>query len=139
SLQDITGTLLADLGRFEEAQQAYERAVAIQSRVPSIPRQDPRPRMLEAYYSNNLAWFLATCPDPRFRDSGRAVELAKKTVETDAKNAGFWNTLGVAHYRDGDWKAAVAALEKGMSLRNGGDGTDWYFLAMAHWQLDDQD
>ncbi len=48
----------------------------------------------------------------------------------------YWNTLGVAQYRAGDWKAAVAALEKSMRLRGGGDAFDWFFLAMADWRLD---
>jgi hypothetical protein len=26
-----------------------------------------------------------------------------------------------------------------MELRNGGDSTDWFFLAMTHWQLGDKD
>jgi hypothetical protein len=26
-----------------------------------------------------------------------------------------------------------------MELRNGGDPTDWFFLAMAHWRLGDRD
>ena len=26
-----------------------------------------------------------------------------------------------------------------MELRKGGDGTDWFFLAMAHWHLGDKD
>ena len=70
---------------------------------------------------------------------GRAVELAKKAVELAPKQGTFWNTLGVAHYRAGDWKAAVAALEKSEELRNGGDSFDWFFLAMAHWQLGEKD
>jgi hypothetical protein len=37
----------------------------------------------------------------------------------------------VAQYRTGDWSAAVAALEKSMGLRAGGDVYDWLFLAMA--------
>jgi hypothetical protein len=32
-----------------------------------------------------------------------------------------------------------ADLEKSMQLRNGGDGEDWFFLAMAHWQLGNED
>ena len=32
-------------------------------------------------------------------------------------------------------KAAIAALEKSVTLRKGGDSFDWFFLAMAHWQL----
>ena len=26
-----------------------------------------------------------------------------------------------------------------MEIRNGGDSFDWFFLAMAHWQLDEKD
>ena len=44
----------------------------------------------------------------------------------------------MAHYRAGDWKAAIEALTKSMELRNGGDSNDWFFLAMAHWQLGDK-
>ena len=54
-------------------------------------------------------------------------------------SGGLWNTLGVAHYRAGDWNAAQAALEKSITLRKEGDAFDWFFLAMAHWQLKNQD
>jgi len=84
---------------------------------------------------NNLAWFLATCTDPKFRDSGRAVELAKKALQMAPKRDVFWKTLGVAHYRAGDWKSAVVALEKSSELRKGGDANDGFFLAMTQWQL----
>ena len=56
-------------------------------------------------------------------------------MELDPKNGGFWNTLGVAHYRATEWQAAVTVLEKSMKLRKGGNAFDWFFLAMAHWQL----
>jgi tetratricopeptide (TPR) repeat protein len=88
---------------------------------------------------NNLAWLLATCPEPKFRDSDKAVQLAKKAVALAAKEGGHWNTLGVARYRAGNWKDAVAALEKSMQLRKGGDSFDWFFLAMAHWQMGEKD
>ena len=87
---------------------------------------------------NNLAWLAATCPDPVIRNPRRAVELAKKAVELAPKQGTHWNTLGVAHYRAGDWKAAVDALTKSMELGHGGDGNDWFFLAMAQWQLGDR-
>jgi len=94
-----------------------------------------------AWYNNALAWSLATCPDPQFRSPARAVELARRAVQLapEVGTGGCWNTLGVAHYRTGDWKATLAALEKAMQLSNGGDGTDWFFLAMAHWQLGGKD
>ena len=39
----------------------------------------------------------------------------------------------------GDWKAAIAALDKSMELRKGGNSKEWFFLAMAHWQLGEKD
>jgi hypothetical protein len=47
--------------------------------------------------------------------------------------------LGVAQYRSGDWKAAVEALMKSVQLRQGGDSFDFFFLAMAHWQLNEKE
>jgi tetratricopeptide (TPR) repeat protein len=88
--------------------------------------------------NNDLAWLLATCPDPKSRNAARAVELAKAAVELDPKTGAYWNTLGVAHYRAGDWKAAVIALHKSMELGKGGESFDWFFLAMTHWQLGDK-
>ena len=88
---------------------------------------------------NDLAWLLATCPEVRLRDAGRALELAKKAVELAPKVGAYWNTLGAAQYRAADWKASVSALEKSRELRNGGDSFDWFVLAMAHWQLGDKE
>jgi tetratricopeptide (TPR) repeat protein len=88
---------------------------------------------------NTLGRLLATSSDPTVRNATRAVELAEKAVELAPKEGNYWNTLGIAHYRAGDGKAAVAALEKSMDLREGGDSFDWFFLAMAHWQLGDKD
>jgi serine/threonine protein kinase/tetratricopeptide (TPR) repeat protein len=88
---------------------------------------------------NSLAWFLATCPEPRFRDASRAVELAKQAVARAPQEGNYWNTLGVAQFRAGDWNAALLALKKSMALRQGGDSADWFFLAMAHWQQDDKE
>ena len=92
----------------------------------------------------NLAEVLLTHPDPKRRDPRQALELARQGVEFARKarnpNEGnIWNTVGMAHYRTGDWKAAVKALEKSMELRKGGDSYDWFFLAMAHWQLGAKD
>jgi tetratricopeptide (TPR) repeat protein len=84
---------------------------------------------------NALARYLATCPDPRFRDASQAVDLARKVATKTPNDGAIWNTLGVALYRAGDWQSAVTALEKGMSLRQGEGSGDWFFLAMAHWRL----
>ena len=97
-------------------------------------RLDPK----DGGYRGGLAWLLATCPDARFRDPNRAVELAREAVRLAPEDGAIWNTLGVAEYGAGHWKEAIDALKKSEELHSGGDGYDWFFLAMAHWQLDDK-
>ena len=89
--------------------------------------------------NNDLAWFLVTSPEPCLRDAARALRLAQKAVTARPESANYRNTLGVAYYRSGDDRAAVAELEKAMSLQAGGTPFDWFFLAMAHWRLGDRD
>jgi serine/threonine protein kinase/tetratricopeptide (TPR) repeat protein len=150
---------------FPESWQEYDRAVDYLARSLGLAKQDPKlsvdqRRSAERAYSdrikeslqeaikwsandpkgmNKLAWFLANCPDASLRDPGQAVELAKKAVEKKPEEGGYWNTLAMAHYRAGAWQPAVTALEKGMQLRNGGDSSDWFVLAMAQWQLGEKD
>jgi serine/threonine protein kinase/tetratricopeptide (TPR) repeat protein len=85
--------------------------------------------------NNALAWMLATCLDVKFRDAHQAVQFAKKATQAAPKVASLWNTLGVAHYRAGQWPEALAALENSMQLGDGGDASDWFFIAMAHRRL----
>jgi tetratricopeptide (TPR) repeat protein len=89
-----------------------------------------------------LARILATCPEAKLRGPSRAIELARKEVQRELRrhpkgtmHAYNLYTLGVAHYRAGDWKAAIAALDKHRELNGGGDAQDWLFLAMAHRKL----
>jgi tetratricopeptide (TPR) repeat protein len=119
------GRCYAHLGRFTEARTDYEKA---------LPVEFSNGRTM-----NEFAWLLATCPDAKIRDVARAIKLADEAVKLAPKEGGSWNTLGVAHYRAGNWKAAWAALEKSKELRKGGDAFDWFFTAMAHWKLGDHD
>jgi serine/threonine-protein kinase len=90
---------------------------------------------------NNLAWHLATSDVPTVRDPTRAVVLARRAVELDPDNALFWDTLGVAYYRAGNWSKAVTALERRLALvpRKITWGNDiastWFYLAMAYSRL----
>jgi serine/threonine protein kinase len=84
---------------------------------------------------NDAAWFLANCEDRAVADPAEAVDLAQQAVNRDPDAGNYWNTLGVAYYRLGDYQAAVETLTRSMALRSGGDGYDWFFLAMAQWRL----
>jgi WD40 repeat protein len=114
-----------------------EFPAAAKADVPRTPLTiqliDPDAR---AQLLNNQAWVLATHPEPKNRDPGRAVKLAQEAVALAPKDGMIWNTLGAAHYRAGEWKGAIAALLKSMELRNGGNSFDWFILAMSHWKLD---
>jgi serine/threonine protein kinase/tetratricopeptide (TPR) repeat protein len=88
---------------------------------------------------HHLARLLATCPEEKFRDAAKAVELAKKAIAQAPEEGTYWNTLGIAHYRAGAWKSAVAAFDKSMEFRAGGDAFDWLFLAMAYEKLGKRD
>jgi Flp pilus assembly protein TadD len=84
---------------------------------------------------NNLAWNLATCADPRYRDPPRAVAMAEKALELAPKMGPYWSTLAAAQYRAGQFEEAVQSLTKSIELRSGADCAELYFLAMALWQL----
>ena len=88
---------------------------------------------------NNLAWFLAACPNPKLRDVPQALGLAQKVVQLTPKEGNNWNTLGVVQYRAGNWNAAVDALTKAEELSKGTLlAADGLFLAMANWQRGDR-
>ena len=96
-------------------------------------------RFAIAMSHDQAAWHLATNPDPKFRNEKWALELAMEAVRLAPNDGDFWNTLGVAYYRVGNWKEAIVALEKAVELSQGGDPDDWLFLAMAEWRLDNKD
>jgi tetratricopeptide (TPR) repeat protein len=76
---------------------------------------------------------------PPVGDVDLGLRLAKQATEKAPKNGNLWNTLGVAHYRSGNWQDAIDAIQKSLDLRKGGDSYDFFFLTMAHWQLGDKD
>jgi tetratricopeptide (TPR) repeat protein len=119
------GNALRRKGQLDKAVAEYRAAVRI--------KEDFAPA------HHNLARLLATCPDPKLRDYPQAVRSAKKAVRLAPGMGACWNTLGVALYRTGAWKEALAALEKSRELSKGGDSWDWFVLAMAYQQLGEKE
>ncbi len=120
------GMALLHHGKFEEAL----------ARLQCAHELNPE----DAACRNTLAWHLATCPKPGFRDPSQAMGLASKAVELAPAKPAYWNTLGVAQYRAGSWHQAIRSLEKAEALAPGRH-VAWnaYFLAMAHWQLGEKE
>jgi tetratricopeptide (TPR) repeat protein len=113
-----------------EMAMAYASAVRGHTRE-AVKRSGNDPNALDT-----LAWFLAN--DPAFRSAPLALALAQQAVELAPRKGEYWTTLGAAHYRAGNWKESVKALEESMARRKGGDGQDWFILAMAHCRLGDK-
>lgn len=83
---------------------------------------------------NQIAWVLSTGPE-ELRDSSQAVEFATRAVQLEPQNTDYLNTLGVALYRGGQWRAAIERLSECVQLCSEPESHDTFFLAMAHWQL----
>jgi WD40 repeat protein/serine/threonine protein kinase/tetratricopeptide (TPR) repeat protein len=153
------GLALAEQGRLDDAITAYRESLGIAPGQPSVhgylglalSRKQMTKEAIAAFEAalrldpgsalaqHQLARLLATCPELRFRDPQRAVALAQSAVKLAPKNGEFQNTLGMALYRAGRWKEAIAALETATDLRTAGNVRDGLFLAMAHWQLGDRE
>ena len=60
-------------------------------------------------------------------------------MEAEPKQYYYLNTLGIAYYRAGHYQEAVDTLRQGMKLDPaGGAAWDFFFMAMAHQQLDEK-
>jgi Flp pilus assembly protein TadD len=94
---------LNGLGKTKEAIQHYRHGLLATPNSPDA--------------LNNLAWILATNPDPQLRNGKEAVELAEKACRlTDYKRPMFVGTLAAAYAEAGRFSDAVASAEKAIAL-----------------------
>jgi tetratricopeptide (TPR) repeat protein len=133
------GDLLAGQGKPVDAETEYQAALQIWQRLARQPTNSSNFRYDRAWTHNDWAWLLATCPNLKLRDPEQAVAHALKAVELAPDYADAWTTLGVSQYRKGDWDAAIEALRKSTQLANGGNSRHFFFLAMAHWKLNEKE
>ncbi|MDJ0851101.1 MAG: hypothetical protein QNK04_22240 [Myxococcota bacterium] len=64
---------------------------------------------------NNLAWILATAPDPALREPAEAVRLAA-ALARERPDANQLDTLGAAYAAAGRWDDAVRSAEQAVAL-----------------------
>jgi tetratricopeptide (TPR) repeat protein len=63
---------------------------------------------------NQKAWMLATCPDAKYRDGAKAIEIAKKAVEL-SPTPGL-DTLAAAYAEAGRFDDAITTQEMSISI-----------------------
>ena len=130
SMHDLA-TVYWRQGKYAQAEALYTQTLGLYRE--SLQAKPDRPGLL-----NDFAWYLVTVPDPRQRRPQEALQLARRAVKGAPENAAYYNTLGLAEYRNGQWDEAVAALNKSAEMNKGSDPTDFLFLAMAHWARGDR-
>ncbi len=92
------GRALLKTGQTAEAIAQYETALKLQPGNPG--------------FLNALAWVLATCPDPGYRDGGRATALAQQAYRQAGDSPAILRTLAAAHAQAGHFPEAVEAARR---------------------------
>ena len=131
NLRALADALLQQSHLLRKLQRDAEAIAVLREAIQPTPNHSPP--------FNQLAWLLATHPDVKLRSPLEAVDFAKRAVAEAPRDANTRNTLGVAYYRVGNYVAAIETLDEAIRLRRRGTALDWFFQAMARWQLDDKE
>jgi len=65
---------------------------------------------------NNLAWLLATSPEPQLRDGPEAVQLAQRACAANPRSFSFLDTLAAAYAEAGRFAEATSAVQQAITL-----------------------
>ncbi|RLS39263.1 MAG: tetratricopeptide repeat protein [Planctomycetota bacterium] len=106
------GFALRQLGRYEEAVADFNKALS----------HDP----MSHEVANDFAWLLATCPEAKFRDSAKAIELADLACKsTNREDGTYLDTLAAAYASAERYDAAVKTGEEALErLKNDNQSVD---------------
>jgi tetratricopeptide (TPR) repeat protein len=134
--------ILLRRGESAEPLGLLEEAIEHQQTALEPNKNDATSREFLRNHYAALAYCLTNFSDAQHRDPSRALHAAKKALELDPQFANGYSYLGMAQYRAGDAKDALASLAKalqiGMDDKEDEAGT-WFFMALAEWQLGNQE
>src|SRR5205085_1474997 len=105
------------MGRFFAAsEKAHRRALALHEQLlAEFPGDDQKSRLVRSH--GQFAWLLVTRTDREPRHIAEALIHARKALDLSPADDDRWHTLGVALCRAGQWREALAALEKSRDLQ----------------------
>jgi len=86
--------------------------------------------------NNQLAWLLAVCPDPKYRNGKKAVKLAERAVESET-SAHYLDTLAAAYAEAGRFRDAERTQKSVIFLLMKQDqtkGLDRYVKRLTFYQ-----
>jgi tetratricopeptide (TPR) repeat protein len=87
----------------------YDKAIASYTKAIEI---DPNPKYAAAY--DSLAWLMATCPESRYRDGKRAVDLAEKALKS-RETAARLDILAAACAEVGRFQEAINTQKRAIA------------------------
>lgn len=124
---------------YRKAEEHYMNAIDLVESMLTALSDNTTYLTRTAHVYNDLAWFLATCSDPKLRDPRHALELSETAVARLPDSVACWRTLGAANYRLGRWSESINAIERCNTLSTDAGGPEWSFAAMAYWQLGEKE
>ena len=106
------GDLDALINRAEAYQAAGQWEQAALDYRESLHSPDRTPRALAS-----AAWFMATCPEARFRAPQKALELSQQALASaESPTARLLDTVAAARANSGDFEGARSAIAEAVSL-----------------------
>jgi tetratricopeptide (TPR) repeat protein len=137
---DTMALAYSSAGRFSEAVNTAQAALNIDPNLASAHRVLGAALLSDGYFKkamvhikrsleiepnsigakNNLAWILATSPDPNIRNSSDAIRLAQEACNAvNSNDPTVLDTLGAAYASGGRFADAVETAQKALDLADG--------------------
>ncbi len=136
------------IGKRDEAQREFKLAIdrgeaprpyleLCLSAVAAMPKASTAPTP-EIPHDDQWVWKHAISPEAWAQNPAHVLALCRQLTEGKPENDIYWQMLGWALYRSGEYKQSIEALEHSIKLSDkpkGGDAWQWLFLAMDYAKL----